>query len=155
MVVAGSWFARKDAGCLPTILQPESYASDVATYIVPVLTYASQTWTLFKCDETLLAAFDRKPRVWKDNGGVVIMTSYTSYVRRPHLSSSICHLSSSVSSSPGSGVLAMLFSINVMAWRRPPLRLESNPSVRQWLSCTCLFEDFSSLPSKTSAKFLK
>ena len=31
-----------------------------STYIVSVLTYASGTWTLFKSDETLLAAFERK-----------------------------------------------------------------------------------------------
>ena len=31
-----------------------------STYIVPVLTYASETWTLSKSDETLLAAFERK-----------------------------------------------------------------------------------------------
>ena len=31
-----------------------------STYIVPVLTYASETWTLSKYDETLLAAFERK-----------------------------------------------------------------------------------------------
>ena len=31
-----------------------------STYIVPVLTYASETWTLTKSDETLLAAFERK-----------------------------------------------------------------------------------------------
>ena len=31
-----------------------------STYIVPVLTYASETWTLSKSDEALLAAFERK-----------------------------------------------------------------------------------------------
>ena len=31
-----------------------------STYIVPVLTYASETLTLSKSDETLLAAFERK-----------------------------------------------------------------------------------------------
>ena len=31
-----------------------------STYIVPVLTYASETWTLSKSDETLLGAFKRK-----------------------------------------------------------------------------------------------
>ena len=31
-----------------------------STYIVPVLTYASDTWKLSKSDETLLAAFERK-----------------------------------------------------------------------------------------------
>uniref|UniRef100_A0A0E4G8M4 Uncharacterized protein n=1 Tax=Anopheles gambiae TaxID=7165 RepID=A0A0E4G8M4_ANOGA len=31
-----------------------------STYIVLVLTYASETWTLTKSDETLLAAFERK-----------------------------------------------------------------------------------------------
>ena len=30
-----------------------------STYIFPVLTYASETWTLSKSDETLLAAFER------------------------------------------------------------------------------------------------
>ena len=31
-----------------------------STYIVPVLTYASEKWTLSKSDEALLAAFERK-----------------------------------------------------------------------------------------------
>ena len=31
-----------------------------SSYIIPVLTYASETWTLSKSDETLLAAFERK-----------------------------------------------------------------------------------------------
>ena len=31
-----------------------------STYIVLVLTYASETWTLSKSDETLLDAFERK-----------------------------------------------------------------------------------------------
>ena len=31
-----------------------------STYIVPVLTYAFETWTLFKSDETFLDAFERK-----------------------------------------------------------------------------------------------
>ena len=31
-----------------------------STYIVPVLTYASEIWTLSKSDETLLVAFERK-----------------------------------------------------------------------------------------------
>ena len=31
-----------------------------STYIVPVLIYATETWTLSKSDEALLAAFERK-----------------------------------------------------------------------------------------------
>ena len=31
-----------------------------STYILPVLTYASETWTLSKSDEALLATFERK-----------------------------------------------------------------------------------------------
>ena len=31
-----------------------------ATYIVSILTYVSETWTLSKSDETLLTAFERK-----------------------------------------------------------------------------------------------
>ena len=55
---------------------------DYIAYIVKVLTYASETWTLSKSEEILLAAFERcsegfiAPYVWKDNGGAVIMTSY-------------------------------------------------------------------------------
>ena len=65
----GSWVARKDANRSFYSLKNQFTSKNqsrrtklglYSAYIVPVLTYASETWTLSKSDETLLAAFERK-----------------------------------------------------------------------------------------------
>ena len=57
MMLAANRYSLKNQSTLKNLSRRTKL---ISTYIVPVLTYASETWTLSKSDETLLAAFERK-----------------------------------------------------------------------------------------------